>query len=848
MGNLDNNTTELEDILQTINNLPDASSTPSEAVLYIEQTLTEKQKAQARANIGVEDVKDAYAYAQEGGYAGTKAAFAEKLAQENPVVTQNLGDDEKAVMSQAAVTSALENFITLPYGASKEWLDTHGDTSQLYQIDGYVWGYVESNGWTKSSKHFLVVSSESEMTNEGGTEYLLRNGNSGTVYSYTEESGEAGIPVYSSLPTSANNGDIVAVGGRKYKATVKTTEVKNYTNLADPTSADWKPNYRLSSSGLSAENGSLTTNIINMAQNDVIRIKGLNISNKNLTMWQTSGQKWVYSKYTDYVNNGTFQLISGDTEYVEIKLKSAYYNQIRFSGIPNSGNVNDVDDIIITINQPITSEVTTTVDWVDIGEYIPYVEAGWYATIETFAVIDSLSATANNNDVAVYSADGYSYTYFNGASWMQTSKYDKPILSIDGEFSNTSTNAIQNKVVKKAFDDMGAIVGNHTNDIAEINLKLEDISTDGNSVPEFWKEAVDGLADRMKEIQANASKVFQFVWFSDMHGVNNFSNANYQQPTAGTSCTRNIGRVAQYVAEKYDIPFVALSGDVMSQTSHTLVSTVYEEYENIREVLSPIDRDKFLCVKGNHDGAWGAEVNGVSYLKNIGNKENYNTLYRRQAGDRNRVFGGNGTYFYVDSPQKVRFIMLNCHTDGDGSIDENGYPVYNAMKSSVYGTEQLKWLAEVALDVPEGWGVIVMSHVPLNTGTDGAALSGLLDAYNNRRTYTKTVDVSGQYWGANVSDDTYKKTVVNADFTGAKGEVIASFHGHIHGDRIYPSYYTFPMITITTAGADVRDQNPVERVVGTATETAMDIVSIDMETRNIYCTRIGAGADRSITY
>ena len=793
--------------------------------------------------------KDAYAYAQEGGYAGTKASFAEKLAQEIPDVSQNLGDSETSAISQAAVTAALENLTTLPYGSSKEWLEQNGDTSKLYQIDGYVWSYIEADGWTKSARRLLVVSSESEMTNKGGTAYLLRSGNSGTVYSYTEESGEAGIPVYDSLPETANDGDIVAVGGRKYKATVKTTEVKNYTNLADPTSADWKSNYRLSSSGLSAETGTLVTNIINMAQNDVIRIKGLDISSKNLTMWQTSGQKWVYSKYTDYVSNSTFELISGSTEYVEIKLKSAYYNQIRFSGIPNSGNVNDVDDIIITINEEITSQVTTTVDWADIGEYVPYVAAGWYATEETFAVIDSLSNTANNNDVAVYSVDGYSYTYISGASWLQTSKYTPPTLSIDGELSDTSANAIQNKAVKQALDAVSSSIDTHTNEINEINLKLEDIDTDDNvSVPSYWKEAVDGLADTMKTLQANGSKVFQFVWFSDMHGAGNFNNASYSQPTAGISCTTNIGRVAQYTAEKYDIPFVALSGDVMSQMSHTLVSSVYAEYEAIREVLSPIERSKFLCTKGNHDGAWGASVDGVSYLKNIGNKENYNTLYRRQASEYNRVFGGNGTYFYVDSPQKVRFIMLNCHTDGDGSEDENGYPVYNAMKSSVYGSEQLEWVAEVALDVPEGWGVIVMSHVPLNTGTDGAALSGLLDAYNNRRTYTKTIDVSGDYWGANVDDETYKSTVVNADFTGAKGEVIASFHGHIHGDRIYPSYYTFPMITITTAGADVRDTDPVERVVGTATETAMDIVSIDMKSRTIYCTRLGAGGDRSITY
>ena len=83
------------------------------AVLYVEQSLTEKQMAQARENIGAQPVgsylesteltsaidtalaqakasgefdgnpgKTAYAYAQEAGYTGTEEEFAEKMAQE----------------------------------------------------------------------------------------------------------------------------------------------------------------------------------------------------------------------------------------------------------------------------------------------------------------------------------------------------------------------------------------------------------------------------------------------------------------------------------------------------------------------------------------------------------------------------------------------------------------------------------------------------------------------------------------------------------------------------------------------------------------------------------------------
>lgn len=46
----------------------------------------------------------------------------------------------------------------------------------------------------------------------------------------------------------------------------------------------------------------------------------------------------------------------------------------------------------------------------------------------------------------------------------------------------------------------------------------------------------------------------------------------------------------------------------------------------------------------------------------------------------------------------------------------------------------------------------------------------------------------------------------------------------------------------------MRDTYTSERVVGTATETALDVVTIDRLNRKIYMTRVGAGNDREIEY
>ena len=70
---IENNTTELQALLNDVNNLPSGSS---DSVLYTAQTLTEEQKAQARANIGAVGkteltlgVKDGLIYIFVGGVA-----------------------------------------------------------------------------------------------------------------------------------------------------------------------------------------------------------------------------------------------------------------------------------------------------------------------------------------------------------------------------------------------------------------------------------------------------------------------------------------------------------------------------------------------------------------------------------------------------------------------------------------------------------------------------------------------------------------------------------------------------------------------------------------------------------
>lgn len=96
----------------------------------------------------------------------------------------------------------------------------------------------------------------------------------------------------------------------------------------------------------------------------------------------------------------------------------------------------------------------------------------------------------------------------------------------------------------------------------------------------------------------------------------------------------------------------------------------------------------------------------------------------------------------------------------------------------------------------------------------------------------------------------YDAVSVNADFTNAKGDFIGYFSGHMHNDYVYPaSGYGVDIITTRCDGANENNSTLLaERVAGTITEQSFDVFTVNKATRTIHATKIGAGADREISY
>jgi hypothetical protein len=271
----------------------------------------------------------------------------------------------------------------------------------------------------------------------------------------------------------------------------------------------------------------------------------------------------------------------------------------------------------------------------------------------------------------------------------------------------------------------------------------------------------------------------------------------------------------------------------------------------VSEHLSPLwGTDRLLMAVGNHDGTWGDSTG--YYNHQLSPERLWHEFFRTQSLDPRRVFSDQGSYYYIDNPvHKTRFIILNSQFGGDYSIDKHGWAVNDRFDTSCYGQEQLTWFADVALDMPEGYGAVIVAHVPPKVLYEGIIehpyvytvdhnqLVGIINAYCKKSSF------NGSY---TKGTDGWTNSEISVDFSDAKGEIIAMFTGHIHQDTIDTTTMACPLITTLSAGAAANYGDAPERTPGTDTETSFDIVTIDRDERMIYCTRIGAGEDRKVNY
>lgn len=186
------------------------------------------------------------------------------------------------------------------------------------------------------------------------------------------------------------------------------------------------------------------------------------------------------------------------------------------------------------------------------------------------------------------------------------------------------------------------------------------------------------------------------------------------------------------------------------------------------------------------------------------------------------VFGNREkNYYYFDNhKQQIRYIVLAAF----------GEAVNGAAVSLYTDADQLSWLTNTALDVDSGWTIIILTHSYYSTLYNGGAWGGAIQESPPQTDHGFT--------------NAIKDYVQNGN-----GEIACIIIGHLHYDRIF-EIEGMPKVVAVTCDKyapwieNGTDREPwlAERVPGTVTEQAFDVVILDKTARTVKFVRVGGNA------
>lgn len=137
---------------------------------------------------------------------------------------------------------------------------------------------------------------------------------------------------------------------------------------------------------------------------------------------------------------------------------------------------------------------------------------------------------------------------------------------------------------------------------------------------------------------------------------------------------------------------------MLGREEHITNERVSELLTGFAEKLSRAAGTPSFFINGNHDGI------GTDFFS----PELWRGAVTGRFDGGLECHDGDSVYFYVDYPKRsLRCVFLSVPYGSDIDID---YPT----PRWAFGRRQIEWLDTVALDVPDGTGVIIFSHVPFN--------------------------------------------------------------------------------------------------------------------------------------
>ena len=208
--------------------------------------------------------------------------------------------------------------------------------------------------------------------------------------------------------------------------------------------------------------------------------------------------------------------------------------------------------------------------------------------------------------------------------------------SLKGKFNSNVGNIRLINITGRLTSEPGVIIDFRTTRLRGVRdpqadddaatRRYVDRAVTGYTVPSYWQEAVDAAAAKVTAKQdAGGMDCVTFALFSDVHAV----------PDSTTPNSGNTGNLTAAVMDACGVPFAVCCGDVCRTDADT--ETAARESIAAGQKSASHRRTQALQAQGDHDGSYGTAQMSAGAM--------FGAIFRSQAEDERRHFGGDGLLF-----------------------------------------------------------------------------------------------------------------------------------------------------------------------------------------------------------
>lgn len=309
----------------------------------------------------------------------------------------------------------------------------------------------------------------------------------------------------------------------------------------------------------------------------------------------------------------------------------------------------------------------------------------------------------------------------------------------------------------------------------------------------------------------------------------------------------NVRRIIEY-ANGCPVVFDALinAGDAITPSNMVPKSEAKLRAKSFFDLVKQ-SRSPVVYAIGNHDSN-----DSINIFENAFNAADWDEMFFDFAEEnfgivrQTKKDGTKSTWHYRDiEEKKIRIISVDAYDTDRTVTNEKGQIKFCTKYGGFMSEEQLKWIADVALNFDDkqekDWGVILTLHEFTEDfgfhQNAGDVLHQICVAFNTQSTYSyKYKHEDNPFFDMDISVDFSRYSQYEN-----KPHFICCLIGHMHEDKLEIKDGINHIYSLNSSSSSLYGDARVMRYPGTPTQNAFDIVNVDTLNRKIRLFRYGAG-------